>query len=355
MPTATEDFHEKAFDQGTLAKLRLFELYTRAWLPVFLSQADAEWTSVHVFDFFSGPGCDGRGEAGSPLRILRQLKDFETLPGWNRSRVHAHFFDDDSDKVDRLRGVVSEFGVSSRLELDIRHIDFNAALDEYDSILRDRRQAKLLFVDQFGVRAVTDPVFERMVSYPTSDFIFFLPSSYLYRFFGHPSLELKVDRAENYYEVHKKAFEHFREKLPDPESYYLAPFSLKKRSNIYGIIFGSAHPKGMDKFMEVAWKQDEINGAANFDINRDSISPTQPYFALQEFRPTKVTEFDRELEAAVRDGRLEDELQVVKFCFSHGMRRKHAEPVLKKLKQAGVISPNFRVPNYVKRPPRRLR
>jgi hypothetical protein len=32
-----DDFHGKPFDEGTLTKLQIFELYTRGWLPVFLS------------------------------------------------------------------------------------------------------------------------------------------------------------------------------------------------------------------------------------------------------------------------------------------------------------------------------
>jgi hypothetical protein len=35
---ATGGFHEKPFDEGTLTKLEIFQLYTREWLPVFLSR-----------------------------------------------------------------------------------------------------------------------------------------------------------------------------------------------------------------------------------------------------------------------------------------------------------------------------
>jgi hypothetical protein len=32
----------------------------------------------------------------------------------------------------------------------------------------------------------------------------------------------------------------------------------------------------MDKFLEVAWKQDEINGEADFDIDRENMLPGSP-------------------------------------------------------------------------------
>ena len=58
---ATKDFHDKPYDAGTLAKLRIFELYTQEWIPVFLSKPDPRFKEVHLFDFFSGPGTDSKG------------------------------------------------------------------------------------------------------------------------------------------------------------------------------------------------------------------------------------------------------------------------------------------------------
>ena len=94
---------------------------------------------------------------------------------------------------------------------------------------------------------------------------------------------------------------------PRGAEYYLAPFSIKKGANIYGVIFGSGYPLGMDRFLQVAWAKDAISGEPNFDIHRDSIVPGQPKFDLEEFKPTKVLAFERELEATVRRGRVHNE------------------------------------------------
>jgi three-Cys-motif partner protein len=343
-------FHDKKFNEGTLTKLALFELYARQWLPVFLSQPDRPWKSVHVFDFFAGPGCDSQGEPGSPLRILRQLNTFSFLPAWPKTKVVAHFFDSDAEKIESLKRNVENSSRPEGLTLDIRALNFSDALDEYESVLNDRHEAKLLFVDQYGVQAVTPAVFQQLVRFPVSDFLFFLSSSVLYRFHGHPALDRQIERPDDYYEVHKRVLNSYREELPSGMEYFLAPFSIKKGSNIYGIVFGSAHPKGMDKFLEVAWKQDEVNGEANFDINRESITKDEPFLPLQELRPTKLTDFERNLEAAIRAKRLHDERDVVRFCYSYGVRRQHAAVVLQRLKKEGVINPRFRVPKFDRRP-----
>ena len=89
---------------------------------------------------------------------------------------------------------------------------------------------------------------------------------------------------------------------------------------------------------------------ANFDIHRDNIVPGQPKFDLEEFKPTKVLAFERELEANVRRGRVRNERDVIQFCFRHGVKRQHASPVLSGLKRERVIEIDFRVPDI-----RRLR
>jgi len=70
MPTG--DFHNRPFDEGTLTKLQVFELYAREWLPVFLSPEHPLHKELHLFDFFAGPGADSAGVPGSPLRQLHE-------------------------------------------------------------------------------------------------------------------------------------------------------------------------------------------------------------------------------------------------------------------------------------------
>jgi hypothetical protein len=205
--------------------------------------------------------------------------------------------------------------------------------------------AKLVFADQFGVDQVTDKVFQQLVGFPTCDFLFFISSSTLHRFREHPAIRLKIKRPDDYYHVHHAVLDYFRGLLPKTAQYYLAPFSIKKGSNIYGIIFGSAHPLGMDKFLRVAWDADKLNGEADFDIHREDILPGEMLLPLDDFKPSKLTAFERDLAKAIRGGRCPTELEVIWKCFDHGVTRKHAEPLLAKLKKEGVIKFDFRVPD----------
>ena len=144
------------------------------------------------------------------------------------------------------------------VKLDVKTLKFQQALQRYSEILSNPNAAKLVFVDQFGVEHVTSHVFRQLVNSPTCDFLFFLSSSTLHRFRDHPAIKHKITRPDDYYQKYIKRlliiivdfYRHSR-------TIFFAPFSIKKGSNIYGIIFGSAHPLGMDKFLQVAWQKDQ--------------------------------------------------------------------------------------------------
>ena len=152
-------------------------------------------------------------------------------------------------------------------------------------------------------------------------------------------------RPDDYFHVHRAALGYYHSLLPSEGRYFLAPFSIKKGSNIYGLIFGSAHLLGIDKFLQVAWQSDAISGEADFDINRENIRPGEMLLALDEMRPSKIAAFERELEHLLRAGRLRNEFDVMQVCFEHGVKRQHAEPVMARLKREGVIDLDFRVPD----------
>lgn len=343
------DFHNKPYDVGTIAKLQIFELYAQEWIPVFVSQPEPPFREIHIFDFFSGPGTDSKGVHGSPLRILRQLRSYfdSKMAGWNKVRIITHFFDEDQDKVSLLKSTLSspDWKIPG-VESDCRRLRFQNALAEYRSVLAGSQCAKLLIIDQYGVDEVSDEVFKQLISFPFSDFIFFLSSSTLNRFRDHPAIKQKIERPDDSYHVHREAVNYYRQLLPANEKVYLGSFSISKRSNIYGLIFGSRHPLGIHKFLQVAWANDEIAGEANFDIDRENIRPGEGILPLEVMRPQKVQQFEADLDAALRSGQLKSEADVARFCIEAGMTCKHSKPVLSRLKKDRVIDLDFQVPDF---------
>ena len=341
-----DDFHGKPFDEGTLTKLQIFELYAREWFPVFLSPSNPFCSVIHVFDFFAGPGTDCKKVLGSPLRLLRQLQEYQGRQGWEKIHIQFHFYDENSNKTAEHRENIANYGLRlQNVDFDIQPLRFDDAFRVSASTLADPKAAKLVLIDQTGVAQVTPEVFRKLVHSPTCDFLFFISSSTLHRFRDHPAIKQKIVRPEDYYHVHRVVLEHYRGLLTPGQEYYLAPFSIKKGANIYGLIFGSAHPLGIDKFLEVAWSQDEFSGEANFPIDRENIRPDQLLLPMTEVQPSKITVFENELERLLRGARLLNEVDVMRVCFEHGVKRQHARPILSKLKKEGIIDLDFQVPD----------
>ena len=352
-----DDFHDKPFDEGTLTKLQIFELYAREWFPVFLAPEKPWRDAIHVFDFFAGPGTDCDNVLGSPLRLLRQLREYQSSEGWGKVRIHVHFYDEDPNKIAQLKENIVAHGLNlPNVNFDIQPLRFDDAFSASAQTLADPQTAKLVFIDQTGVAQVTPEVFRKLVNSPTCDFLFFLSSSTLHRFHDHPAIKQKIVRPDDYYHVHRAALEYYRSLLPSDQKHYLALFSIKKGPNIYGLIFGSVHPLGIDKFLEVAWRKDEFSGEADFPINRENIRPDQLLLPMSEVQPSKITAFESELEELLRGGRLSNEVDVMRVCFEYGVKRQHARPVLTKLKREGVIDIEFYVPDVQRlRSPRPIR
>src|SRR5688572_8939982 len=199
------DFHDKPFDEGTLTKLDLFELYTHEWLPVFLANPVPRWQEVHIYDFFAGPGSDSTGQPGSPLRLVRQLAAAAAEPrykGWTAVKVHLHLSDDDPAAIARLQAQLKAASVPAGIELQVQRKDFANALEQALPVLRRGDVAKLVLIDQFGVGQVADDRFKTLISSPACDFLFFISSSTLHRFHDHPSIQQKIVRPNDHYHVH---------------------------------------------------------------------------------------------------------------------------------------------------------
>jgi three-Cys-motif partner protein len=341
-------FHKEPYDAGTLTKLAIFESYAEAWIPVFTSQLEPSFKEIHIYDFFSGPGTDSEGNFGSPLLVLRKLKGYHSdgrLHGWSKVAIRLHFSDADQDKCDELATMVAspEWQIPGVL-CSVRRLEFSDALTLHRQQLHDPSIPKLLIVDPFGVNDVTDDIFRRLVEFPRADFIFFLPSAILNRFRSHPAIKVKIEKPEDSYDVHRAAYEHFRALAP--RDYFLGRFSIKKRrGNIYGLIFGSGHPLGIQKFLDVAWGKDTILGEANFDIDRERLSADEPMLDLPELRPRKIQAFESDLASMLRTGSVRNESDLIRCAIEAGMTLKHCAPVINALKHQGVIACDFTSPS----------
>lgn len=344
-----EEIERKPYSEGTLVKLDIFKLYTRAWLPVFTARPDPHWKKLHLFDFFAGEGRDCEGTPGSPALILQEIKSRSGEICSKELAVTFTACDLKPEKVASLKDYLeTKHGIPKWLTFDARPGEFDKTFAHYLPILRDPNTACLAFLDQYGFKEVDANVFAKLTTCPTTDILFFISTQHLHRFADHPTIRkyMELDRAGDHYHAHRVILEWYRAQIPKGTEYYLAPFSFRKGGNIYSLIFGSGHPRGMEQFLSVAWQKDKLNGEADYDLNREDFRDIEPYLPMLDMfdKPKKKQIFEAAFEKAIREGLLTSETALYLFCLENGMLPSHASPVLTKLKKEGLIECAFTSP-----------
>lgn len=252
------------------------------------------------------------------------------------------FFNDANPrKIADLQALITQvWSPPPNVRIEFSSADFRTAFDDVRP--RFEGAANLLFLDQYGVKEIDGAVLESLMTVKTTDFLFFISSSTLHRFAEHPAIKSKIDLSEvhspaDYFSIHRAVLSYFRSLIPRGSALRLAPFSIKKGSNIYGVIFGSSHILGVEKFLRVAWSLDAQRGEANFDIDREGIRDESPFLLPDMNKPKKTGLFEKRLQAEIESGKLLTNAELYLFCIEEGFLPRHARPALTQLVKKGVL------------------
>ena len=339
-------FFEK-YPEGTLQKLTLLRGYFEAWSSLFLTESPTLKFVDHiwVFDFFAGPGCDNQGNDGSPVIILKSVIDYHKSHSTKASTKPLTLVFNDTTKKNikelknNTESLIAECeNLPRETNVEFCSLPFKEIFQKYESTIRMRNTACLLLMDQFGIKEVTADIFNQLLTFPTTDFVFFIASSFAKRFHSDPHLQklLPFDPQEikkvNQSNVHRMICDVYRKLIPQNKEFYIAPFSIKKNSNIYGLVFGSGSLRGIDKFLDVVWKIDRDTGEANFDIDGDVFRDGKKSLFEDMNKPQKVHAFEEDLLAFIRS-ETPTNRQMYKFCLEKGFAVRVAKDIVKQMMQ----------------------
>jgi three-Cys-motif partner protein len=351
----TNDFYTK-FDDSTTIKLSILEKYVGGWLPVFLKQKK---DYIYILDFFAGPGYDSESNPGSPIRILKQIVNHRSNFSHN-TKVSLFLNDNGEENVDKLKKNCNDFIIQNSLSdiVDIKYYseDFENIFDKLKNEIGN--YPSLVFMDQFGVKYSN--YINEFEKFDRTDFLLFVSSSSLRRFAETPefknALKLNKDEIEkfkntSYKLIHEATIQFLKERLSPSSLLKLYPFSLKKGSNIYGLIFGSKHILAADKFLRIVWKINPDNGSANYDIYNDEEKKQLNLFP-ELLDKTTVQIFQEEFKRGILNGGIETNEDAYYYKIEKGHIPQHAVEVLRSLKKEGIInytgSPLVNYENVVK-------
>ncbi len=341
-----KDLHESPFDETTIAKLEIFEDYAQAWIPTFvMSGVD----TIRIYDFFAGTGYDKNGVEGSPIRLLNKIKEqigniFQKkvkikvfLNEWEHNKKEQHKFQLLQKACDEYLEKNSD--MKQAIELNLFNEDFEILFPKLLPVIK--QYPSLIYLDQNGIKFLSEKYFLELEKTKQTDFLYFVSASYFWRFGDskefkvHLDIDMAAAKKDPYNFIHRNIIAQLRKKLPVNTKLRLYPFSLKKGPNIHGIIFGASHPRAVDKFLSIAWKRNETNGEANFDIDDDKKKSQLSFFGDKKL--TKIEEFKQDVRDRILQKEITNNFELLEFVHSEGHIGTHASECLKEMKKKGEI------------------
>jgi len=226
----------------------------------------------------------------------------------------------------------------------MRHVgkmEFKEAFNgvNFKSKLKNKKYAKFILLDQYGFSQVDENIFKELVDSPITDFIFFIASSFITRFKEHPNTKKHIDTSKINFddckpkERHKIIADYFKSLIGNKE-YYLHHFTIKKNNNHYGLIFGSSHTLGMEKFLKVCWRKDKLSGESNDNSHNDFLEGTLFHNPLTS---NKKEEIKVKIKSKLLSGEITDNISGFKYTLSELCQPIIFTEVVKELEKKELI------------------
>lgn len=283
------NMHASSFKSHTKTKLGIFRGSFKEWFPVFLHNIYVD--KIFIYDLFAGSGQDIDGVYGSPLILLEESIGENGVHCKtalkNKKKIIFAYNELYVDKANLLKTNISNFLSECKSKCNVSYCpyDGNCHVEHkpFKEIIKNPRflnnlknphYAKFILMDQYGFKGVNPDVFRILIDAPKTDFIFFVSTSAVKRFIETSAVQNwlpnnDLDPNEDANKFIREIVKEYKKLIPDGKEYYMHHFTLKHGPNYYGLIFGTAHAFGMEKFMKVCWKEDNKSGESNCNVNND--------------------------------------------------------------------------------------
>ncbi|MFD1149082.1 three-Cys-motif partner protein TcmP [Saccharothrix hoggarensis] len=336
-----------AIVEHTLAKHDIYRRYLERWFPILIGGSNA-YPSATYAEGFAGPGVYADGEPGSPIIALEAyVKKVPTT----RSLAKFLFIDDDPRCVSMLREQLTERFPERPRPLDRMWVDVvqgkcGELLEQYLTERGCWGQPILAVLDSWGNAPVPHPLLRRLARNPATEVIVTFGTQHFVRFveqlgadadgvFGGDQRWRQVRGLPDGEAKRRHLLDCYRRSLHDAGFQHLLDFELiDRRGEPLYLVFGTNHPRGVEKMKDTLWEVDPVQGVG-FRDPRDEQHETlfdvnEPLLAPLARLLVPVIEAGGEDGVAVQD--LKD------FALRETVyRMQHVSPALQPLLEKGVI------------------
>ncbi len=322
-------------------KVRLLGMYLRRYLNIIANDGYTEKILIH--DLFCGEGVYENDGEGSPLVILREVKDLHFTGIAKRGKaplIDCHFNDINPAKVQKVESSITAKSLYYPRFGGLRFTS-NDYQQEVEVLTRTlpalKNQKAFIFIDPYDYKSIKASHIRDLLSKGNSEVLLFLPTQFMYRFHANGTPEALKDFLEELadYRSWKKSDSPwgFINQLKESFRNYLGPrffvdtFTIQKDSNtVFCLFFFSSHIKGFEKMLEAKWEIDTEQGKGwNFTGNTPSLFFEQRTNNLEVL----LREF---LKSKNRSNG-----EIYEFTLRSGFLPKHAKEVLENWQQTGTL------------------
>lgn len=321
------------------AKVRLLGEYISRYLGIISNDGYTE--KIHIFDLFCSQGLYENDKEGSPLVILRKVKDTYYKIIHSREpklpKIDITFNDIDSNKIEILKNAIedkklyySHFG-----NLSLSSIDYLKIIEDLKLNFKSFKSEKaFVFIDPYGYKEVKSQHIKDLLNCNRkAEVLLWLPIQFMYRFAeeGTPevlknfiselNIENEISNVNNVWDFINLLRFGFQNHLGD--DYFVDQFTLKKDENtVFCLYFFTPHIKGFEKMLEAKWEIDTEQGRGwEYQGNIPSL-----------FFEQKTNHFENQLIGFIKSGkRVNSELY--EFTIRSGYLPRHTNEILDNLQQ----------------------
>lgn len=325
------------------AKVRLLGEYLKRYLNIITNNDYVK--GVKIYDLFCGAGVYKNEGEGSPLIILRTVKDVHFSNVAKKTKfppIDCYFNDLNQAKVEGLKGLIQS---KSLYYPDYGGLNFSSK--DYLSIVGDlskeintlKGQKAFVFIDPYGYKNIKAAHIKDLLSGGKAEVLLFLPTQFMYRFDTKGTPEALKDfieelvpykewlETDSVWKFIAQLKEGFRNYLPGT---FVDTFTIKKDENtVFCLFFFSPHIKGFEKMLEAKWDIDTEQGIG-WEYN-----DTGSLFASQKTNP-----LEEKLNAFLLDEKRNNQ-QVYEFTLRSGFLPKHTTEVFSSWQKSGKLDVNL--------------
>lgn len=324
------------------AKVNLLGEYISRYLNIIYN--DGFTTCINVYDLFCGAGIYEDGGEGSPLVIMRAVKDAHyksAARSVSKTKVKCSFNDIDQVKTDKVKRAISdknlfypEFGTVNYSSIDYKEY-LKFLVGHLGSLNKEKA---FVFLDPYEYKHIKIGHIKKLMSNKKTEVLLWLPTQFMYRFEtnGTPTAlkdfieELvpyeKWNSSSNVWSFVEELKNAFQKAMGG--KYFVDNFTIQKDNNtVFCLFFFTSHIKGFEKMLESKWKIDSEQGKGwNYTGNSPSL-----------FHEYKMNPLEVSLKGFLKESNRTNG-EVYEFTLRQGFLPKHTNEVFTEWQKSNRLS-----------------